>query len=102
MRRAGAGGNGTNYHPVALTGVNPATSETGSRLSASGVRLATPGVSTAVAACVAASGSQHAAAALGELDEDVARRAVLVQADVDVALVVADAELAADFLAVVG
>jgi len=35
-------------------------------------------------------------ALLGDVDEDVTRRAVLVEADVDVALVVADAELAAD------
>src|SRR5439155_611634 len=38
---------------------------------------------------------------LGDVDKDVAGRPVLVEADVDVALVVADAELAADLLAVV-
>src|SRR5207249_672569 len=35
-------------------------------------------------------------------DEDVAGRAVLVEADVDVALVVADAELAPDLVAILG
>ena len=40
-------------------------------------------------------------ALLGDVDEDVARRAVVEDADVDVALVLADAELAADLGAVV-
>src|ERR1700694_5486340 len=41
-------------------------------------------------------------ALLGDVHEDVARGAVLVEADVDVALVVADAELAADLDPVLG
>src|SRR5437588_5887635 len=42
----------------------------------------------------------HRRAVLGDVDEDVARAAVVVQTDVDVALVVTDLELAADLGAV--
>ena len=42
------------------------------------------------------------AALLGHLDEDLARRAVLVEADVDVALVTGDIELVAERAAIGG